>query len=369
MLKRHIETCISKCTKRTLGNALLPDPEGGVTLFGGGAPQRGGNEGASQENERTNTLGKIFVGGLPLLLDGAGLSRYFSCYGTVKEAFVIFDSSTRLSRGFGFVTFDSPGPVDQIMLKRDHTIEDKRVNIKRAVPKGAPTGSGNERGRAGVLAERSRGYERRFDWDKDQDRYGIRGNERDGGSDKGREREREINQDRERDTDRDRDRGRDRDRDSDRGRERERGRERGREEKRGESKDTEKIGQRNAEPRKGSDIMENKIQSTVQRSSPTRAHEPQVCAEVDKLVSLTAEETEFRTRMNESADSPIGARATASQGQVASAVASTPSAVVVPAEPAKNSESIMQVRVRIVTYVCGSVGSRCFQSQKAPSAS
>ncbi len=80
MLKRHIETCISKCTKRTLGNALLPDPEGGVTLFGGGAPQRGGNEGASQENERTNTLGKIFVGGLPLLLDGAGLSRYFSCF-------------------------------------------------------------------------------------------------------------------------------------------------------------------------------------------------------------------------------------------------------------------------------------------------
>ena len=279
------------------------------------------------------------------------MSSYFSCYGTVKETFVVIHHSTQRPREFGFVTFYSPCPVDQIMLKTDHTIEGKRVGIKRAVPKGAPTESGNERGRAGVLAERSRGYERHVDWDRDQDRCRIRGNERDGGSDKGRERERERNKDRERDTDRDRDRGRDRDRDRDRGREREREKKRGREENRGESKVAEKIGERNAEPRKGSDIMENKIQSTEQHSSRTRAHEPHVCAEVDKLVSLTAEEKELRTRKNESGAAPIGARETASQRQVAAAVASAPSAAVVPAKLAKNSECIMQVRIRIATYV------------------
>jgi hypothetical protein len=47
-------------------HALLPDSEGGVTPSGGGAPQSGVDEGASQENERTNTACKIFVGGLPL---------------------------------------------------------------------------------------------------------------------------------------------------------------------------------------------------------------------------------------------------------------------------------------------------------------
>jgi hypothetical protein len=94
------------------------------------------------------------------------------------------------------------------MLKRDHTIEDKRVEIKRALRKGAPTGSGNERGRAGVVAERSRGYERSVDWHRDQARCRIRVHERDGGSDQGSERERERNKDRGRDRDRDRDRGR-----------------------------------------------------------------------------------------------------------------------------------------------------------------
>jgi hypothetical protein len=49
------------------------------------------------------------------------------------------------------------------------------------------------------------------------------------------------------------------------------------------------------------------------------ANEPQVCAEVDKSVSInqTAEETELRTRMNESPAAPIGARATGSLEGVA----------------------------------------------------
>ncbi len=92
---------------------------------------------------------KIFVGGLPPFLDDAGLSGYFSCYGTVKDATVMMDHATQRSRGFGFVTFDSPGPVDQIMLKKDHTIQGKLVELRRAFPRGVPTGSGNERGMAG----------------------------------------------------------------------------------------------------------------------------------------------------------------------------------------------------------------------------
>ena len=50
------------------------------------------------------------------------------------------------------------------------------------------------------------------------------------------------------------------------------------------------------------------------------------------------------------------------RGQVVSAVASNPSA----ANPATCSESIMQVRIRIVTYVVQEV---LFLSQKAPSTS
>jgi hypothetical protein len=37
------------------------------------------------------------------------------------------DKMTGNGRGFGFVTFDGPGPVDDIMQRRDHSIKGKEV--------------------------------------------------------------------------------------------------------------------------------------------------------------------------------------------------------------------------------------------------
>ena len=40
------------------------------------------------------------------------------------------DARTRVaSAGFGFVTFDGPGPVDEIMKRQDHIIDGKAVRV------------------------------------------------------------------------------------------------------------------------------------------------------------------------------------------------------------------------------------------------
>jgi RNA recognition motif-containing protein len=49
---------------------------------------------------------KIFVGGLPLSVDGAHLRRAFELYGKITDYMVIKDRLTGESRGFGFVEFE-----------------------------------------------------------------------------------------------------------------------------------------------------------------------------------------------------------------------------------------------------------------------
>mmetsp|Transcript_26127 Transcript_26127/g.60925 ORF Transcript_26127/g.60925 Transcript_26127/m.60925 type:complete len:205 (+) Transcript_26127:123-737(+) len=105
------------------------------------------------------TSNKIFVGGLPQSCPDDVLSNYFMQYGSIVDCVVMKDRETGNSRGFGFVTFDSTDAVDMVISQyEDHKINDKWVEVKRAIPqnqmppgaappsKGGGGGKGKSRG-------------------------------------------------------------------------------------------------------------------------------------------------------------------------------------------------------------------------------
>eukprot|EP00927_Polykrikos_kofoidii_P084607 TRINITY_DN8970_c0_g1_i1.p1 TRINITY_DN8970_c0_g1~~TRINITY_DN8970_c0_g1_i1.p1 ORF type:complete len:702 (-),score=159.90 TRINITY_DN8970_c0_g1_i1:256-2361(-) len=94
---------------------------------------------------------KIFVGGLPQDCSTKVLTSYFSKYGRIINVEVKMDQATGRTRGFGFVQFSSAAVVDQIMAEREsHRIEDKWIEVKRAVARdigGGGGGGGNKSGK------------------------------------------------------------------------------------------------------------------------------------------------------------------------------------------------------------------------------
>ncbi|CEM35350.1 unnamed protein product [Vitrella brassicaformis CCMP3155] len=81
---------------------------------------------------------KIFVGGLPSVCNKEMLEEYFSSFGAIKDCIVMVDRDTNKHRGFGFVDFEDPETVDEVIKRfNDHYIENKWIEVKRAVPRGA----------------------------------------------------------------------------------------------------------------------------------------------------------------------------------------------------------------------------------------
>lgn len=78
---------------------------------------------------------KIFVGGLPSTLTEGEFVQYFENYGDIADAVIMFDQSTGRSRGFGFITFDTEDAVDRVLNKTFHELNNKLVEVKKALPK------------------------------------------------------------------------------------------------------------------------------------------------------------------------------------------------------------------------------------------
>lgn len=76
---------------------------------------------------------KIFVGALKKDITSEDLSNYFSNFGTVVEASVVTTKDTHESRGFAFVTFDDTDAVDKVILGRPHTINDHKIDVRKAL--------------------------------------------------------------------------------------------------------------------------------------------------------------------------------------------------------------------------------------------
>ncbi|KNA25903.1 hypothetical protein SOVF_002430 [Spinacia oleracea] len=85
--------------------------------------------------------GKIFVGGLAKNTNLDTFTKYFEKYGEVIDSVIMKDRNTGQPRGFGFITYSDPSVVDTV-IKEDHVINDKQVEIKRTIPKGAAQANG-----------------------------------------------------------------------------------------------------------------------------------------------------------------------------------------------------------------------------------
>ncbi|KAK8930911.1 Heterogeneous nuclear ribonucleoprotein 1 [Platanthera zijinensis] len=62
--------------------------------------------------------------------------KHFGKYGDIVDSVIMKDRHTQQPRGFGFITYVGPSIVDQV-IKENHIINGKQVEIKRTIPKGS----------------------------------------------------------------------------------------------------------------------------------------------------------------------------------------------------------------------------------------
>jgi len=78
---------------------------------------------------------KVFVGGLSLDTTKEEFQAYFSKFGKVTESMIMLDRDSGRPRGFGFVTFDDEDTADKVVVSGSHSLRNKPVECKKAVPK------------------------------------------------------------------------------------------------------------------------------------------------------------------------------------------------------------------------------------------
>lgn len=88
----------------------------------------------STSHYESSSSGKLFVGGVAWETTKETFSDYFSKYGEIADSVIMIDKHTGRPRGFGFVTFCDPAVADMV-LKIDHVIDGRAVEVKRTVPR------------------------------------------------------------------------------------------------------------------------------------------------------------------------------------------------------------------------------------------
>ena len=70
------------------------------------------------------------------------MRKYFSRFGELADCVVMRFPDSMRSRGFGFVTFVHPESLDQCLASGSHWIDERQVELSRAVAKRGGGGGG-----------------------------------------------------------------------------------------------------------------------------------------------------------------------------------------------------------------------------------
>jgi len=73
---------------------------------------------------------KIFIRNLPWTVSSHELRTYFSQFGYVTRATVLYNNDTGLSRGFGYVDFNKREAFEAAMSQPQHILEGQRLRVE-----------------------------------------------------------------------------------------------------------------------------------------------------------------------------------------------------------------------------------------------
>ncbi|KAI8389010.1 related to Nuclear polyadenylated RNA-binding protein 4 [Nakaseomyces glabratus] len=85
--------------------------------------------------EEQDKTGKIFVGGIGPDVRPKEFEEFFAQWGTIIDAQLMLDKDTGRSRGFGFITYDTPDAVDKVCQNKFIDFKGRKIEIKRAAPR------------------------------------------------------------------------------------------------------------------------------------------------------------------------------------------------------------------------------------------
>ncbi|NWI39313.1 HNRPD protein, partial [Picathartes gymnocephalus] len=97
-----------------------------------GSPYLSWPESFKQVVEKVQACLKMFIGGLSWDTTKKDLKDYFSKFGEVVDCTLKLDPITGRSRGFGFVLFKESESVDKVMDQKEHKLNGKVIDPKRA---------------------------------------------------------------------------------------------------------------------------------------------------------------------------------------------------------------------------------------------
>lgn len=75
---------------------------------------------------------KLFIGNLPWTVSTKELQVYFSKFGHVHSSNVIYDKTTGISRGYGFIVFSTRDGYNNATNKNYHTLEGRVLDVQPA---------------------------------------------------------------------------------------------------------------------------------------------------------------------------------------------------------------------------------------------
>ena len=126
-----------------------------------------------KEKIKQDVNNKIFVGGISQSTKTDHLLQYFSRFGKVLDARILYDGNTGMSRGFGFVLFEKKEATEKLFSEPgEHKIKGKRIECKLFENKNSKVaGSGRRKRKASQHSQHQQRFQQHQHQPQPQNNY------------------------------------------------------------------------------------------------------------------------------------------------------------------------------------------------------